>query len=377
MKKIFTGILASVALVAAFVSCSSVGVHADVIGFNDDVDTSYKFYDLEKNGQIKKLDRVIQKFKPGQNTAEYYAVDIALDRIAEIAKKADEDSRASYYLILLTDGLDNVSVEMAKRNGRGKYLNDDEYALALKKRMETILDTKRGKHNSRNIFQAYPLMIYGKDLMDSDLTINDCKEILSKIAGAQNAEEPKPIVDSSTDKILEEFKKTFVVASFSFEVPKGFVGKRIQMKFECFDKDGRRHEVAVDADFECQTKKKKETYILKNISCSEGLDFDQKLLSQMVSDEDYDGSENLVSFTFSNIKYNKNPSTVYNPTQWYKLNGKYVKNSEYTGKTDRKTDSYILFVLDTSSSLGDSGREDANATAIEIIKYIKDEISSH
>ena len=220
-------------------------------------------------------------------------------------------------------------------------------------------------------------MIYGKDLMDSDLTINDCKEILSKIAGAQNAEEPKPIVDSSTDKILEEFKKTFVVASFSFEVPKGFVGKRIQMKFECFDKDGRRHEVAVDADFECQTKKKKETYILKNISCSEGLDFDQKLLSQMVSDEDYDGSENLVSFTFSNIKYNKNPSTVYNPTQWYKLNGKYVKNSEYTGKTDRKTDSYILFVLDTSSSLGDSGREDANATAIEIIKYIKDEISSH
>lgn len=373
MKKIFAALCASFVLGTALISCSSMsGVHADVIGFNDDVFTYYKFYSLENNRETTKISEVIESIPSGRNTAEYYAMDIALDRIAEIADSDDENSRKSYYLILLTDGLDNVSVEMAKRNGKGKYANDDEYAAALKKRMETILNTKKGKSNNLNVFQAYPLMIYGKDLQDSGLSTEDCVKILKTLAGAQNAESPEPIVNSSPEEILKQFEKTFVVSSFSFEVPKGYVGKSIEMRFYCGSK-----EVSVRADFECQIKKKKETYILKNITCSDrNLDFDQKSMLQIVADEDYDSSENLVSFTFSNIKYGDTPSEVKNPTQWYNFNGKYVKNSEYTGKSDRQTDSYILLVLDTSESLGREGRRQANNIATNIIKLVWNKLSS-
>ncbi|MBP5358222.1 MAG: hypothetical protein J6Y69_03435 [Treponema sp.] len=391
MKKFFIGIVVLVALGAAFISCSSVksGIHADIIGFNDEVYTYYEFFDLAEDAERisknkeSKVAKLIYSIPNGKNTAEYYAMDIALDRIAEIAKDADENSRASYYLILLTDGLDNVSVEMAKRNGKGKYRNDDEYASYLQKRMETILDKKKSKPNSQNVFQAYPLMIYGSDLVESDLSEDDCKEILRKLAGAQNTFVPDPIVDESTDEILEQFKSTFVVSSFSFEVPKGYVGKTIRMEFSCKDKYNKYHKVYVNADFECQTKKKKETYLLKNITCSDmKLNFDQKNLLQIVADEDYDSSGNLVSFTFSNIKYDGQPSTAYSPSQSYNLNGydpngtgKYVKNSEYTEKHNRKTDSYILFVLDTSESLGSDGRKVANDTAIQIIRYVQDQLS--
>ncbi len=375
MKKILGALGACVLLGLSMISCSSTGgVYADVIGFNDDVYQFYEPYNLQDDGDVKKLSKVIYDINKGHNTAEYYAVDVALDRIAEMVSDADEDSKTSYYLILLTDGLDNVSRELARNNGKGNYASDDAYAAALQKRMTTILNTKRGSDNTKNVFQAYPIMVYGADLRES-YTIEECREKLLPLAGAQNANRPNPIVvEDDFGAIQDEFAKTFIISSFSFEIPKGYTGRRIRMEVTCKDSS----EVSwFEGDFEREIVKKKERYVLKNITCSKGFSFDNPsgVLVSSDIDEDEKTSENVERFTISNIRNNDKAAQInpYTAVQRYYDGGKPRINSEYQAASNKHSDAYILFVLDTSDSLRDKERQ-AKDSAIKIIDYVKQEI---
>jgi hypothetical protein len=62
-------------------------LYADVIGFNDTVKTDYQLYDLTGTSEQEAMGQAIQALPSGENTAAYYALDIALDRIAQVQKK--------------------------------------------------------------------------------------------------------------------------------------------------------------------------------------------------------------------------------------------------------------------------------------------------
>ncbi len=370
MRKIVLPLLLIVTSVL-LASCASSKLEADLIAFSNDVKPYYKPYDLEKQSDV--LMATIKRLPTGQNeTAEYYAFDVALDRVEEmVQKKKNPDTK--YYLILLTDGLDNVSVELARKHKKGKYNSDTEYAAALNKRINSVLNKEYffgllEKENIYNTFQTWPMMFYGSDAQD--YTRIEVVEKLRPLSGAQNTYVPEPIVDSSLEGIIETFKKNFIITSYSFYIPKGYINKRIRMEF--YDKNGRK--TALEADFIREKKfLRKERYVLENIKFEGGLSCDFPGEHIIVSEEVQQG-QNSALFTIDNLKINNEyPYSVQSASQYYYDGGKARTNSEFEQNAGRKEDAYIMFVLDTSRSLGGEA-ENVKDTACMIIETIKDEV---
>jgi len=132
--------------VIVFSSCKATynqKLYADVIGFNDGVIEKYKPYDLTKEADVKAMNQNIRDLPSGENTAAYYALDKGLDRIQSMQKSKlmEKDPNTKYYIVFLTDGLDNISPELAKRDkqmlfiSKGEYANATEYGNAMQVRM--------------------------------------------------------------------------------------------------------------------------------------------------------------------------------------------------------------------------------------------------
>ena len=115
-------------------------MYAEVLGFNDDVIPKGGIpkdqipYDLRYDNEISALGEAIYALPSGENTAAFYALDIALDRVAAVQKNKnlmEGDPNTRYYIVFFTDGLDNISTILAERNRRGDYASKNEYAAAL------------------------------------------------------------------------------------------------------------------------------------------------------------------------------------------------------------------------------------------------------
>lgn len=359
---------------ALFSSCTSVQdtkVFANVMTFSGDVNKMYmKNYDLNEGYKVQSLWRGIENLTVLNNeTAEYYAMDIALDEIKNrVLRKKDKETK--YYLILLTDGLDNVSLEMARKDGRGLYDSLEAYADSLNKRMNTILSKSHlfglvQNENIYNTFQSWPIMFFGDDMKSSGYEKKEAMELLKPLAGAQNTFIPNPIVEEETGKILELFKQQFVVTQYSFLIPKGYVEKRVKMSF--YDKNGKN--ATMEADFKRIGKDK---FGLSKIKTSENFFIDTKDSDIIISDESGDG-ENSAVFTIDNLRLNEKPYSIKSAKQEYYENGKFRTNSEFDDKAGMKKNAYILLVLDTSKSLG-SQASNVKKLAQDIILYINTEI---
>lgn len=357
-----------------FSSCTSMQdtkVFANVMTFSGDVNKLYmKNYDLNEGYRVQSLWRGIENLTVLNNeTAEYYAMDIALDEIKNrILRKKDKETK--YYLILLTDGLDNVSLEMARKDGRGVYDSLEAYADSLNKRMNTILNKSYlfglvQNENIYNTFQSWPIMFFGDDMKSSGYEKKEAMELLKPLAGAQNTFTPNPIVEEETGRILELFKQQFVVTQYSFLIPKGYVEKRVKMSF--YDKDGKN--ATMEADFKRIGKDK---FGLSKIKTSENFFIDTKDSDIIISDESGDG-ENSAVFTIDNLRLNEKPYSIKSAKQEYYENGKFRTNSEFDDKAGMKKNAYILLVLDTSKSLG-SQASNVKKLAQDIILYINTEI---
>ena len=150
-------------------------IYADIIGFSDtvtsvpDLGQGNTFYHLTVNpaapGELTQADLIphIPYLPIGKNTAVYYALDKALDRIEMIYKNKPPNAFSAdknvyfftkYYIILFTDGLDNVSVQLARNNKKGNYANEEKYAAALRNRMGSIVKGNifSSRQNSFEIF---------------------------------------------------------------------------------------------------------------------------------------------------------------------------------------------------------------------------------
>ena len=346
-------------------------VFANVMTFSGDVNKLYmKNYDLNEGYKVQSLWRGIENLTVLNNeTAEYYAMDIALDEIQNrVLKKKDKETK--YYLILLTDGLDNVSLEMARKDGRGVYDSLEAYADSLNKRMNTILNKSYlfglvQNENIYNTFQSWPIMFFGDDMKSSGYEKKEAMELLKPLAGAQNTFTPNPIVEEETGRILELFKQQFVVTQYSFLIPKGYVEKRVKMSF--YDKNGKN--ATMEADFKRIGKDK---FGLSKIKTSENFFIDTKDLDIIISDESGDGEISAV-FTIDNLRLNEKPYSIKSAKQEYYENGKFRTNSEFDDKAGMKKNAYILLVLDTSKSLG-SQASNVKKLAQDIILYINTEI---
>ena len=149
MEKLFiTKVLLITTILLAFFSCATVrknSLMGDVIGFSDDVQISFQKESKSKKqllpynlltltGKID-MDKFIRNIPDGQNTVGYYALDIALDRVKYVRNKVmHKDPETKYYIILLTDGLDNGSTVAAANHHKGNYKDIDGYVKKLNKK---------------------------------------------------------------------------------------------------------------------------------------------------------------------------------------------------------------------------------------------------
>jgi hypothetical protein len=376
-----------------FASCASTyrqKMYADVIGFNDDVITNTRGslerpYNLDDSGEAKELGAAIWALSSGSNTAAFYALDVALDRIVEVQKNKElmeGDPSTKYYIVFFTDGLDNVSLELARRNRRGDYPNTAEYGAALQERMSQILKKYSlfgliKSPNMTNSFQSYVLLYKGEDIERSGYTEEELDARLQPFTGAQNEQRPVVIQGSDLEKLLEDFKNAFVVSSFSFIIPKGYTGERIRMRLNPEDDP---NPVYFEADFKRQKRTRffffqEDYYTLENIQTSDGFTLQMPADGIIPMDaEFYNAEENTVPFIINGLK---NSDRLYRVdkllvTQWH-YDGGWRINSEYKPDSGSKKNAYVLLVMDTSTSFA-TQIDAAKETAEAIILYISSQM---
>jgi len=381
-------------------------MYADVIGFNDTIMPSYlqpsnnqkdtdvvkpipgvstpegRPYNLLNQIEANAMKNAIERIPSGQNTAALYALDIGLDRITEINRNyMERDPNSRYYIVFFTDGIDNASVDMAIRSRRGNYprgsAGREAYGIAMQNRMRQILKRYNflgiGKPNTTNSFQSYVLLFRGDDL--ASYNEDTLATILSPFTASQNAPTPDVIMDRNMNTLLEKFKNEFVIPTFSFSVPKDYVGRRVRMQLNT------REDMFFEADLRHQVKrkwfKKIDYYTLEDITVSNEFtfkEFNRGIVIEMDKDV-YDVHSNTVSFTINELKLGDKSFSVRRNevSQWHHDYGNWVKNTEYTGTGGGKKNAYILLIMDTSLSLGANSTA-ARRTAGEIISFISEQM---
>ena len=356
---------------------------ADVIGFGEDVQTSYSYekgafknmklqskpVDMLKNAS--ELDRTIQKVIPrGNNTTLYYATDIAVDRIKWVRKNiAKRDKTTKYYIFLLTDGLDNASVHAAKVNKQAVVSSPESY----RERIESRLKHATGLFKNENDLTVYPMLRVGKDIQqiatDNNLSERDFKEYLDRqfacFRYSSDGEAPELIQEKDWKDIEKVVENQIVNNTLDFRVAKDYKGKRIRMTMT--DQNG------VTGTIEGTLKSFFGAYKLVDIETN-GVKIDErnsvfvkqegKVLNAL-KDNKKDGN---IFFTVSGLR-EADGGKMFQPKQVRQsiYDGElWQANTEYEQKPDVRPNAYCIFVIDGSLSLTD---EDVQAE-IECVKKI-------
>jgi hypothetical protein len=306
------------------------------------------------------------------------------------------DPNSRYYVVFFTDGIDNASVTMAQRTRRGNYpqgiTGRDAYGAAMHARMESILKKYSffgliKKPNTTNSFQSYVLLFQGQDL--ESYSEEQLTSFINPFRAAQNAgDAPDLIVDSSMEGLREKFQDAFVIPSFSFQVPKDYVGQKVRMELG-FDDEG--NPVWFEATVQYQQRKKflifkEDFYTLEGIVVSPGFSFleNTKHIRIEMDKNSYDKNANTVPFIINELKIHdtENPSgsksfhaARESVTQWHDEGSGEAKfeNTEYQKEGGGKKNAYILLVMDMSQSLGENA-EAARDTAAWIVDYIANQM---
>jgi hypothetical protein len=385
MKKLFIVKAVILAIIATcFFSCATVRENrlmGDVIGFSDDVQTSFSKvnnsmqtepYNLLMASGRYDMDKFIRNIPDGQNTVGYYALDIALDRVKYVRNKImHKDPETKYYIILLTDGLDNGSTVAAQNHHKGTYKDIDSYIKKLDKKKSLIM----GPKNKQDYLQIYPILFTAGDLekmrtsnnMD-DATFN--KYVMSMMEGYRGAsegvEKPKPIYGDNLDDLVKAFEEQFAIQGFEFLVPKGYLNKRIRMTME--DLSGNK--VSIEGTFA----KQGINYVFKDIKFSEGLISESVPTGGMIKSKNQSEKGSLLSvFMIDNLKLNGKPfkinTDINTIEQQFMDYGFFVTNSEYQSQAESRKNAYVIMVIDGSKSFKENSKI-AKEKAIEMRKIV-------
>lgn len=380
--------------VAALMVSSCATKHArffrgDVIGFSDEVQTSYETetrgllmnlkpqsapYNLLDDEGKKLMYKEISNVKRGENTAAYYAMELAAERVKYVRKKiAKRDPKTRYYIFLLTDGLDNASTETAKHDKRMLFTRTPEQ---YQKRLQKKLKSAMGWFG-KNQFEVYPLFYEGDDIQETkqrnkmtdaqyeERLQEDMKCFRYSSEGMENA--PALIHGSDFKAIFQSLSEKIDISSYSFKVPKSYANKEIRMTF----KDGTGKEVEMTA----KLVKSLSSFSLKDVKMSNGAKYNEirSLPSTVFYSDDYMNAYFCIDdFRVGDKAYYPVGKEV---TQEVKSSGYWQLNSEYEELTETAINTYFILVIDGSRSLDGKNRtskgfEEETNMAKEIMKKI-------
>ena len=368
--------LISVTLIASCATENPRFFRGDVIGFSDNVKTSYTtesrglFMNLKDQSDPfnllgdegkREMKTSIDRVPRGENTTAYYAMELAAMRVKYIRKKvAKRDPKTKYYIFLLTDGLDNASPQVAKSDGRTLFtISPEKYQKRLQKKMKRAMGFW-----SKNTFEVYPLVYEGEDMQESkkmnNLTDREyeakLREWMACFRYSSNGEAPEMISASSFETIIESLKERLVENSYTFKVPKSYSGKKIRMEF-------RNGSGTLETTLTADLKKSLGKYYLENIQLTKGATI--STYGRIASESDFPDNVNAY-FTIKDFKLN---GKAYQPknsniTQDYEAqSGYWQRNSEYSEVQNKSINTYFILVIDGSRSL-DGKNHDKNGFAL-------------
>lgn len=387
-------------LAAIMTSCATNnphnGLYCDVIGFSNKVDGNYfksekhrgRFknlfkqehpYDLTNesdNGDFKNKSREIPNRVRGDNTSLYYAVETACDRIRYVRKREmKRNEQTKYYLFLLTDGLDNWSSQAAKEDGQTLLrVKQDKYPKRIRRKI------KRTMGFGKNLFEVHPSIMVGADLKsdkpkgmsDDEYIETEIKPEMECFRYSSREEAPEAINATNFDIILKELKHRFLTSSYSFKVPKAYLGKKIKMTFINENKE--------EATLEGLFKKKFLKYVLCDVKL-DGIEISKHsiyakdegktLIAPVTNLKDNKGGD--VLFKIEEIERNKDRYDVDSASQQFEYKpNMWRTNSEYREVAQNYINIYSIFVIDASKSLDG---KDHNLDGFEQEMKIVDELS--
>lgn len=395
----FTKQLLLISVVLFAVSCATTHdlLIADVISFSEDVHANYTgkgnnqtapyviHTDKVKydSNAAKALKTQIKTAPRGVNTSIAYALDLGLDRIKYIrSHQLKNDKTAEYYTILVTDGLDNTSVDVARNNQQGNYSDLKAYQKSIQEKAKKVM----GSGKETNLYQIYPMLMIGSDLtmvrdeqmpdMSDEDFANFCAEgYMKEYEGASVGwKAPKALAAYSFAKLADEFKEIFALSGFEFYIPKGYKGKHIKMNL--VDEEGNK------ASFEGDVVKKGNDYWLKNIRLNDQLVLRSAKNKQVFDLKQMKGDKKDIRawFRMENLKLNDKTFKVDKGqvAQYYKehVNGREIwqYNSEYNKNAKPQVDRYVQFIFDTSQSMDDKAIKEEQNMLIDIFNIITEDL---
>ncbi len=436
--KLFTITCLVQGIVLTFSSCATTGpkLKADVIGFADDATKSYEFkskclvqtlrkqsepYDLlpdtiinKKTGKktvvesqdVATMKKFVDALPQNQNTAGLYALDLAIDRVRYVRRKKSimgKDPFSKYYIITLTDGLDNISTQVARNNKRRFYNTQEKYEARLKKRMKKATKNIFINFNRPCDLAAHCLVYKGADLDtmqnrmglghkkgDSDFIKKEKNKKFDDFLTTQmdvftgqngNMEKPKVILGDDFNKILADFSEQFKDASFEFQVPKSYANKNIRMMLV----SEKNETIYLEGLYKKGWFGKSKLKDVKVTSSSGDVTFaglNQKKV--VLRARNRDRKDLLSRFCLNSIKLKdkltgkkdhfevKNSQQEYKDKRFENMGQSWVLNTEYQHKSEIIPNAYFVFVIDGSDSFKQKISE-----AKDMVKKIIDEVATN
>ncbi len=341
---------------------------ADFIGFSSDIQPSYSvrqgaFKNWYRQGEPMDLlndneavSKQAAKVVSDDNTALYYATDVAIDRLRYVRRKVVQyDPQTLYYIFLISDGLDNASVKVSHNHGQAAFVTKSEQ---YQKRIARRLDNAMGL--SKNHLTVYPMVLKGEDLQRVQQNNKMTDEEFNKYLADQFAcfrystrkNVPEVNIHTNFDDIYDQLEDEFLHSEYTFRVAKDYVGKLIRMTIK-----NRRGETA---QIEGTLKRTGlSSYKLADVKLT-GLTADVDDVRYMLlnkrdlrSQRDAFRAEN-VYFVLPDLR-SKQTNTLFMPTetiQEYKNGAVWQQNTEYTKSAIIKPNTYCIFLLDASKSMG-------------------------
>lgn len=397
--KLFSALIVAVFVGALMTSCKTTSknvIYADYISFGDKVRINdgtdrkpYTLYDQEdpKKKELFTISRELRNIKPQQNTAGIYAMDNGLDRIKYVQKKIfRKDPNTKYYVIFMTDGLDNISAQLARNETGKNYKTTENYQDKMKKK---IIKISKCNKKEKNDFTIYPIVFTGTDLQDiqSKISKEDFDKYLeSKMGWMRGSSKgivnsPEVIADTSFGKIKETFEDAFRSSGFEFIVPKGYVNQKIKMelKGESYGTD------EISTYFTAVLKNKGKKYYLTDIKFYNGLGSADEKLSKKdyklmaINNKDKKGTVAQFVLDRPNVKLEGRPDArsyfVYTDVVEQFIaeadfEDLWIKNSEYDSQLKSMVNAYVQLIVDCSASLGTEGFANEIGAASEMLKFI-------
>lgn len=417
IRRLIFGSSLIIAISSILTSCSYHNVMVgDAITFSDDAETSYqhekKLFGLIKNqshpitiyGSTKKFnkerdaasalatlnDNEYYKLKSqiwdipqGENTAGLYALDLGLDRVRYVRNKIlKRDRNTKFYIVYLTDGLDNISLQVARNNKQTYARNLDKYKKKIDRKKKNIMGILR---REQQCFQIFPMAFVGKDLQEiqkeNNLTDSDfekyLRDELNIFRGSSKGwETPEVLLAKDWEELQEKFQNIFASASYNFYVPKGYLGHEIRMTLTSDDYDS----IVLTGMYRKNFLGK---HFLENVNLNAytnegneaniGINLKNEItntIDKIIATNFRDKKSTISWFSLPNIIKDEKNLKILSAKQHYQNGTIWSYNSEYDSKAKAMANTYFLFIADGSKSLGNQrkGEEEMLSTLLETIK---------